>query len=80
MSLRQWLKISCLMTSHSRCRLRKKLAVDLLGRFLRFDTKLTLEDVDAHLILAQRGSAPTLADIEPHERAMRHLLERIKAR
>ena len=68
------------MSSHWGWRLRKKLTVNLLRRFLRLDAKLTLEDVDADLILAQCGSAATLADVETHERAMRHLLQGIKAR
>src|ERR1700737_1458528 len=79
-SLRQRLRISRLMSSHSGWRLRKKLTVDLLGRFLRLEAKLTLEDVDADPILAQRGRAPTLAGVETHKRAMRYLLQGIEAR
>src|SRR5262249_8929657 len=81
LSSRQWLSIGRLMSSDSGWRLRKKqLTVHLLRRFLRLDAKLTLEDVDAELILAQRGSPPTLAYVETHERAMRNLLQRVQAR
>jgi len=60
--------------SYSERRLRKQLAVDLLGGFLGLDAELTLEDGDAELILAQRRRAPALAGVETHEGPMRHFL------
>ena len=59
--------------------MRKQLTVDLLGGFLRLNTELTVEDVDAELILTQRRGAPALPGIEAHERAMGHFLQRIEA-
>src|SRR6516164_3069704 len=77
-SLRHWVRVR-LSRSQSGGRLRKQLTIDLLGGFLGLDAKLAVEDVDADLILAQRGRAPALAGVEAHEGPMRHFLQGIEA-
>src|SRR5215470_184558 len=77
-ALRQRVRVR-LRRSQSWRRLRKQLTVDLLGGFLRLNTELTLEDVDAELILTQRRRAPTLEGVEAHECSMGHFLQRIEA-
>src|SRR5262249_16344361 len=76
-SLRQWVRVR-LRRRQSGRRSRKQLTVDLLGGFLGLDAELSLEDIDAELILAQRRRAPALAGVETHERPMGHFLERIE--
>jgi hypothetical protein len=49
---------------------------DSTSGFLRLDAELTLEGVDAELILAQRRRTPAVTGMEAHERAMRRFLSR----
>jgi hypothetical protein len=55
LALRQWVMVR-LRRSQSGRRLRKQVTVDLLGGFLRLDAELTLEDVDAQLILTHAAA------------------------
>src|SRR2546428_13747967 len=52
----------------------KNVLVELLGLRLRLGPQLPLQRGDAYLVLFERGAAPSLARIEPHQRPMHDLL------
>ena len=56
----------------------KNLLVEDLGHRLRLDPELALEHADTMLVLAQRGLAPAGVGVEPHQRPVDRLLERIE--
>ena len=55
----------------------RDLLIELPGRRLGLDAELTLQNTDAHLVLAKRGCPPAQLGMETHDRAMERLLQRI---
>ena len=56
----------------------KDLLVEPLRRRLRFDAQLALQHGDADLVLPQRRAAPPLPRIQPHQRPVHRLLQRVE--
>ena len=57
----------------------KDVLVERLGLGLGLGVELTLEDGNAHLVLAQRRRPATELHVETHERSVHGLLERIES-
>src|SRR2546421_738752 len=55
-----------------------QLLVEPLGLGFWSHAELTLENIATGLILVERGAAAALPGIEPHQRAMRALLQRLE--
>lgn len=55
------------------------LEVQRAGLGLGLGAELALQHAHAHLVLTERGSAPALAGVETHERAVHGLLERVQS-
>src|SRR5262249_15050278 len=75
-----WRRARCGSRRRARARAAAQdVAVERPRWLLGLGAQLALEPAHAVLILAERGGAPSLADIEPHGGAMSRLLQRIQA-
>jgi hypothetical protein len=52
--------------------------IELFRLVLRLGPELSLQEIDANLVLPERRSPPFLASVEPHQRTMNRFLEWIE--